>query len=91
VWYVPVFKSLRLLSVKSLTLERYTTVFERDTAICLMYRDTVFEACIRQGIYIVEEGKAFFTNERETSDSPDLNLDLDLDIICRLDESNTDL
>jgi hypothetical protein len=89
VWYVSAFKSLRLLSVKSLTLEGYTTVFEENTAICLMYRDTVFEACIRQRTYIVEEGKVYFTDRRENDDY--LDLDLNLDTTCRLDESNADL
>jgi hypothetical protein len=82
-----VFKSLRLLSVKSLTLKGYTTVFERDTAICLIYRNTVFEACIRQETYIVKEGRAFFINREENDDS----LDLDLDTTYRLDKSNADL
>jgi hypothetical protein len=87
VWYVPAFKSLRLLFVKSLALVGYFIVFEGDTATCLKHGDVVFEARINQGSYIVKDSKAFFTNKGENSDS----LDLDLDTTCRLDESNADL
>jgi hypothetical protein len=82
-----VFKSLRLLSVKSLILEKYITVFEKDTAIYLMYKDTVFEVCIKQRIYIVKERKVYFINKKENNDF----LDLNLDITYRLNKNNTNL
>ena len=72
VWYMPAFKSLRLLFVKSLALVGYSIVFEGDTATCLKHGDVVFEACIRQGTYIVK-GKSFLTNRGENSDSLDLD------------------
>ena len=65
VWYVLAFKSLRLLLVKSLALDGYSIVFEGDTATCLKHGDVVFEARIKQGSYIVEDGRAFFTNGGE--------------------------
>jgi hypothetical protein len=83
------FKSLKLFSVKSLILERYITIFEKDTAIYLMYRNIVFEVYIRQRIYIIKEEKIFFIDRKENSNS--LNLDLNLNTIYRLDKSNTDL
>jgi hypothetical protein len=52
-----------------------------------MYRDTVFETCIKQRTYIVEEKETFFTDKEKNNNS----LNLDLDTICRLDENNTDL
>jgi hypothetical protein len=61
-------------------------VFKGDFATCLKHGDIVFEACINQGTYIVEE-KSFFTNGRENSDS----LNLDLDKTCRLDKSSAEL
>ena len=65
VWYMPAFNNLRLLSVKSLALNGYAIVFEGDTATCLKHGDVVFEACINQGTYIVEDGRAFFTDGGE--------------------------
>ena len=82
-----VFKSLRLLFVKSLALVGYSIVFKRDTAICLKHKDVVFEAYIKQGTYIVKEGKSFLTNKGENSNS----LDLDLNTTYKLDKSNTNL
>jgi hypothetical protein len=70
VWYVPAFKNLRLLSVKSLALDGHSIVFEGDTTTCLKHGDVVFEAYIDRGTYIVEDGKAFFTNGGENKDDP---------------------
>ena len=76
------FNNLRLLSVKSLALDGHSIVFEGDTAICSKHRDAVFEAYINQGTYIVEDGRAFFTDKGE--DDP-------LNRTFRLNESNAEL
>jgi hypothetical protein len=82
VWYVPAFKNLRLLLVKSLALDSYSIIFEGDTVTCSKHGDIVFETCINQGRYIVKDGRAFFTNRGENDP---------LDDTIRLDESNADL
>ena len=46
VWYVPAFKNIRLLSIKSLALDGHTIVFEGDTTTYLKHRDPIFKACI---------------------------------------------
>ena len=46
VWYVPAFNNLRLLSVKSLVLNRHLIIFEKDTATCLKHGAIVFKTCI---------------------------------------------
>ena len=55
-WYVPDFKSTRLISVRTLTKERYIVLFdEGDKATCI-HKNTgtrIFEALIRNGLYIV--------------------------------------
>ena len=76
------FNNLQLLSVKSLVLDGHSIVFEGDTTTCLKHRDVVFKVCINRRTYIVEEGKAFFTNGGE--DDP-------LDQTFQLDESNANL
>jgi hypothetical protein len=76
------FNNLRLLSVKSLALDGHSIVFEGDTAICSKHGDVVFEAHINQGMYIVEDGRAFFTDKGE--DDP-------LNRTFRLNESNAEL
>ena len=78
------FKNIRLLSVKSLALDGHTIVFEGDTTTCLKHRDPIFKACIDRGTYIVEDGKAFFTNRGENKHDP-------LNETFRLDESNAEL
>jgi hypothetical protein len=56
VWYVPDFKSTRLISVHTLTKEGYTVLFdEGDKATCI-HKNTgtrIFEALIRNGLYTV--------------------------------------
>ena len=64
-WYVLAFNNLQLLSVKSLALDGHTIVFEGDTTTCLKHKDVIFKACINCRTYIVEDGKAFFTNRGE--------------------------
>jgi hypothetical protein len=83
------FKNSKLFLVKSLILERYIIVFEKDIIIYLMYKNTVFKVCIKQRIYIVKEEKIFFIN-REKSDNS-LNLNLDLNITYKLDKNNVNL
>ena len=51
VWYVPAFKNIRLLSIKSLALDGHTIAFEGDTTTCLKHGDPIFEACIDRGTY----------------------------------------
>ena len=87
VQYVLAFNNLQLLSIKSLTLDRHTIVFEGDTTTCLKHRNAIFKAYINQGTYIVEDGTAFFTNRRE-------NNPLENDTLNRtfqLNESNAEL
>ena len=87
VWYVPAFNNLRLLSVKSLARDGHSIVFEGDTTTCLKHGDPIFEACINQGSYIVEDGKAFFADGGENDPLEDDPLDRTF----RLDESNAEL
>ena len=83
---MPAFNNLRLLSVRSLTSNRYSIVFEGDTATYLENRDVIFKACINQGSYILEDGKVFFADKGENE-----NKDDQLNKTFQLDKSNADL
>ena len=62
VWYVPQFKSTRLLSVKALAQEGCTALFESDHAICRRGETVLFEATISGRSYIVTDtAGAFYT------------------------------
>jgi hypothetical protein len=64
VWYVPDFKSTRLISVQTLTKEGYTILFDAGDKATCVYKNTgtrMFEAHIRNGLYTVDDAQEAYT------------------------------
>lgn len=82
VWFVPQFKSMRLLSVRKLAQEGYTILFEGDQAICKKGNMVLFKATARNGTYaVIDTPGAFSVQHQQPQDelnTPTLNTEIEL-------------